>query len=71
MFQNLSSKTEDETREINNDNERNNNKSDFLKRTFSIQNCVIYVLSFMMSMASGNSNLLTSPVSLLQHTPFL
>ena len=56
MFQNLSGGTEENYNEEirTEDNERNNNtKKEIFKRTFSIQNCVIYVLSFMMSMAGG------------------
>ncbi len=62
MFQNLSGSTEDNNEEnvVTEDNERNrNSKKELLKRTFSIQNCVIYVLGFMMSIVGGTSNLFT------------
>ena len=61
MFQNLSNSTEDNFNENiqTKDNERNNyTKKELIKRTFSIQNCVIYVLSFLMSMAGDTSSLL-------------
>lgn len=61
MFQNLSNNTEDDFyRDVQTkDNERNNNTNkEILKRAFSIQNCVIYVLSFLVSMAGGESGLL-------------
>lgn len=62
MFQNLSGSTEDNNEEnvITEDNERNSNsKKEMFKRTFSIQNCVIYVLGFLMSIVGGSSNLFT------------
>ena len=62
MFQNLSNSTEDIVNEEikTKDNKNNGNtKKEILKRTFKMQNCVIYVLSFLMSMAGGTSDLLT------------
>ena len=60
MFQNISKNEEDvfdNDAQLGNSNE--NTRKDILKRTFSIQNCIIYVLSFMASMAGGESSLLT------------
>lgn len=62
MFQNLSNNTEDNFYEEvqTKDNERNSNtKKEILKRAFSIQNCVIYVLSFLVSIAGKETGLLS------------
>lgn len=60
MFQNISKNTQevfDEDVEST-QNGKNYNKKDFLKRTFSWKNCIIYLISFMVSMVEGNSALL-------------
>ena len=63
MFQNISKNTQevfDEDVEST-QNGKNYNKKDFLKRTFSWKNCIIYLISFMVSMVEGNSALLAIP----------
>ena len=58
MFQNISKSTEeifDEDVEL----ENNTAKTDLLKQTFSLQNCIIYLLSFMLSMAGGVNGIFT------------
>lgn len=59
MFQNLSNDTEEEIIDDKKDNEGNNTKKEIIKQTFSMQNCIIYVLSFFMSMAGDTSSILT------------
>lgn len=61
MFQNISKNTQDvfeEGVEYTQD-KKGFDKREFLKRTFSLQNCIIYVISFMVAMAGGDSTLLT------------
>ena len=61
MFQNISKNTQevfDEDVEFTQNNVKYN-KKDFLKRTFSLQNCIIYLICFMVSMVGGDSTLLT------------
>lgn len=61
MFQNISKNTQDvfeEGVEYTQDKKGFDGR-EFLKRTFSLQNCIIYVISFMVAMAGGDSTLLT------------
>lgn len=59
MFQNISKNQENGFEEESQYYEQSNNtKNAVLKRTFSIQNCIIYILSFMLSMAGGDANIL-------------
>ena len=58
MFQNISESTEDNfDKDVR--IESNEKRESLFKRTFTIQNCIIYVLSFLVSMAGGDSNILT------------
>lgn len=62
MFQNLSNSTEEnfsENVQTKDNDENKNSKKEILRRAFSLQNCVIYVLSFMMCMIGGEENLFT------------
>ena len=59
MFQNISKNTKEVFDEDVEEVKIQNSKHEFLKHTFSLQNTIIYVLSFMLSMAGGESNLLT------------
>ncbi len=62
MFQNVSKNTRevfDEDVEFKNTNVEGSLKKDIVKQTFNLKNCIIYALSFMMSMAGGDSSLLS------------
>lgn len=59
MFQNISKNQEEVFDEDVQLDTKGNTKKDILKRTFSMQNCIIYVLSFMTSMAGGETSILT------------
>lgn len=62
MFQNISKNTRevfDEDVEFEDNDVNDGIKASIIKQTFSVRNCIIYVLSFMMSMAGGDSNLLS------------
>ena len=65
MFQNISKSTEeifDEDVELEDKREI---KRDLFKQTFNLQNCIIYLLSFMLSMAGGANSIFTiTPFSL-------
>ena len=62
MFQNISnneSEVFDEDVEFENEQSQGNVRAEVIKHTFGLRNCIIYVLSFMVSMAGGDSNLLS------------
>lgn len=61
MFQNISKsekETFDEDVEFEKMNEEGDLKRAIIQRTFNLRNCIIYVLTFMVSMAGGGSSLL-------------